>query len=176
MGDSLEHLGAWDCYTRLLPCLHCTPPPPSPESIISLNRPPGNVDDYVGVLPYLHCGGEKGKPCTYFETLCLCHMSSARSTSDGRGPVTHKRVPDRETPPHPLTCFVTPCMYCLYRTSEGRGIAPFLAFVPDNGFKSVCQLKWAYSITHPHSDVHRSHPHPHHTPLVNGLQHLYARN
>jgi hypothetical protein len=26
MGDSLEHLGAWDCYTRLLPCLHCTPP------------------------------------------------------------------------------------------------------------------------------------------------------
>ena len=22
MGDSLEHLGAWDCYTRLLPCLH----------------------------------------------------------------------------------------------------------------------------------------------------------
>ena len=26
----------------------------------------------------------------YFETLCLCHMSSARSTSDGRGPVTRK--------------------------------------------------------------------------------------
>ena len=54
--------------------------------------------------------------------------------------------------------------------------APFLAFVTDNGFKSVCQLKWVYSITHPHSDVHRNHPHPHHTPLVNGLQHLYARN
>ena len=34
----------------------------------------------VGALPYLHCGGEKGKPCTYFDTLCLCHMSSARST------------------------------------------------------------------------------------------------
>jgi len=50
----------------------------------------------LGALPYLHCGGEKGKPCTYFETLCLCHMSSARSTSDGRGPVTRKRVPDRE--------------------------------------------------------------------------------
>ena len=30
------------------------------------------------------------KPCAYFETLCLCHMSSARSTSDGRGPVTRK--------------------------------------------------------------------------------------
>ena len=89
-------MGAWDCSSRLLPCPHCTPPHPSPESIISLNRPPGNVDDYVGVLPYLHCGGEKGKPCTYFETLCLCHMSSARSTSDGRGPVTRKRVPDRE--------------------------------------------------------------------------------
>ena len=26
----------------------------------------------------------------------LCHMSSVRSTSDGRGPVTPKRVPDRE--------------------------------------------------------------------------------
>jgi hypothetical protein len=35
-----------------------------------------------------------------------------------------------------------------------------------------------YSITHwqPHSDVNRTHPHPHHTPLVNGLQHLCARN
>ena len=21
-----EHLGVWDCYTRLLPCLHCTTP------------------------------------------------------------------------------------------------------------------------------------------------------
>ena len=121
MGDSLEHLGTWDCYTRLLPCLHCTPPHPSPESIISMIRPPGHVDDYVGVLPYLHCGGEKGKPCTYFETLCLCHMSSARSTSDGRGPVTRKRVPDRETPPHPLTCFVTPCMTCMYRRCERKG-------------------------------------------------------
>jgi len=28
------------------------------------------------------------KPCAYFETLCLCHMSSARSTSDGRGIAT----------------------------------------------------------------------------------------
>ena len=42
------------------------------------------------------------------------------------------------------------------RMREGV-IAPFLAFVPDNGFKSVCQLKWVYSITHPHSDVHRTH-------------------
>ena len=83
MGDSLEHPGAWDCYTRLLPCLHCTPPPSESAAIIFLNRPPGHVDDYVGALPCLHCGGEKGKPCTYFETLCLCHMSSARSTSDG---------------------------------------------------------------------------------------------
>ena len=161
--------------TPALPALH--PPHPSQPTTNHLpESPSGPCDDYVGALPCLHCGGEKGKPCTYFETLCLCHMSSARSTSDGRGPVTRKRVPDRETPPHPLTCFVTPCMYCLYRTSEGRGIAPFLAFVTDNGFKSVCQLKWVYSITQPHSDVNRTHPHPHHTPLVNGLQHLCARN
>ncbi len=26
----------------------------------------------------------------------FCYMSSVRSTSDGRGPVTRKRVPDRE--------------------------------------------------------------------------------
>ena len=26
----------------------------------------------------------------------FCHMSSARGTSDGRGPVTRNRVPDRE--------------------------------------------------------------------------------
>jgi hypothetical protein len=30
------------------------------------------------------------------DTNCFCHMSSVRSTSDGRGPVTRKRVPDRE--------------------------------------------------------------------------------
>ena len=162
-------------YTTLaLPALHH--PQSESVAIIFLNRPPGHVDDYVGALPCLHCGGEKWKPCAYFETLCLCHMSSARSTSDGRGPVTRKRVPDRETPPHPLTCFVTPCMTCMYHWGERKGVAPFLAFVTDNGFKSVCQMTWVYSITQPHSDVHRTHPHPHHTPLVNGLQHLYARN
>jgi len=48
--------------------------------------------------------------------------------------------------------------------------------LPDNGFKSVCQMKWVNSITQPHSNVNRTHPHPHHTPLVNGLQHLCARN
>ena len=30
-------------------------------------------------------------------------------------------------------------------------IAPFLAFVPDNGFKTVCQMKWV-SITLPQSE------------------------
>ena len=91
MGDSLEHLGTWDCYTRLLLCLHCTPPHPSQPTANHLpESPSGPCDDYVGALPCLHCGGEKGKLCTYFETLCLCHMSSARSTSDGRGPVTRK--------------------------------------------------------------------------------------
>jgi hypothetical protein len=36
-------------------------------------------------------------------------------------------------------------------------------------------MKWVYSITQPHSDVNRTHTHPHHTPLVDGLQHLCAR-
>ena len=31
-------------------------------------------------------------------------------------------------------------------------IAPFLAFVPDNGFKTVCQMKWVNSITLPQSE------------------------
>ena len=31
----------------------------------------------------------------------FCYMSSARSTSDSRGPVTRKRVPDREEPGKP---------------------------------------------------------------------------
>ena len=35
---------------------------------------------------------------------------------------------------------------------------------------------WIYSITQPHPDVHRIHLHPHHTPLVNSLQHIHARN
>ena len=30
--------------------------------------------------------------------------------------------------------------------------------------------------TQPQSDENRTHPHPHHTPLVNGIQHLCARN
>ena len=59
---------------------------------------------------------------------------------------------------------------------KSRGAVPFLAFVPDNGFKSVCQMKWVNSITQPQSNVNRTHPHPHHTPLVNGFQHLCARN
>jgi hypothetical protein len=33
-----------------------------------------------------------------------------------------------------------------------RVIAPFLAFVPDNGFKTVCQMKWVNSITLPQSE------------------------
>jgi hypothetical protein len=31
-------------------------------------------------------------------------------------------------------------------------IALFLAFVPDNGFKTVCQMKWVNSITLPQSE------------------------
>ena len=84
-----------------------------------------------------------------------------------RSPFSPPPLPHRT---HLLTCFVT---LCIVGVREG-GIAPFLAFVPDNGFKSVCQMKWVNSITQPQSDVNRSHPHPHLTPLVNGIQHLYA--
>ena len=31
-------------------------------------------------------------------------------------------------------------------------IAPFLAFVTDDGFKTVCQMKWVISITLPQSE------------------------
>ena len=78
-------------------------------------------------------------------------------------------------PPTHLLCNTLHDLLCIVGVRERR-IAPLLAFVPDNGFKSVCQLKWVYSITQPHSDVNYTHPHPHHTPLVNGLQHLCARN
>ena len=150
--------------TPALPALH--PPHPSLESIISLNRPAGHVDDYAGALPCLHCGGEKGKPCTYFETLCLCHMSSARSTSDGRGPVTRKRVPDRETPPHPLTCVVTNCMYhsSLIKASSGpfeatsRNSSPVLSPTtqprPPQHKRHAC-----HQVTN--SDIHKRHPQDH---------------
>ncbi len=37
------------------------------------------------------------------------------------------------------------------RVREGV-IAPFLASVPDNGFKTVCQMKWIISITVPQSE------------------------
>ena len=51
MGDDLEHLSTLDCYI----CL-CFLPPIRVLPIISLNRLPGHVDDYVGALPCLHCG------------------------------------------------------------------------------------------------------------------------
>ena len=73
------------------PCMqrtHSVPPPP-------IRVLPCHCDTNRNPLKWGH-RGEKGKPCTYFETLCLYHMSSARSTSDGRGPVTRKRVPDRD--------------------------------------------------------------------------------
>ena len=86
-------------------------------------------------------------------------------------PRLHCKLP----PTHSLALYHLACIICIVGVREGV-ITRFLAFVPDNGFKSVCQLKWVYIITQPHSDVNRTHPHPHHTPLVNGLQHLYARN
>ncbi len=68
-------------------------------------------------------------------------------------PRLHCKLP----PTHSLALSHLACIICIVGVREGV-IAPFLAFVPDNGFKSVCQLKWVYSITHPHSDVHRTHP------------------
>ena len=70
---------------------------------------------------------------------------------------------DTVTKPYPL---LSPKSY-IWR---GLGSYPITVSNP------FAKMKWVYSITHPHSDVHCTHPHPHHTPLVNGLQHLYARN
>ena len=86
-------------------------------------------------------------------------------------PRLHCKLP----PNHSLTLSHPACIVCIIGVRE-RGIAPFLASVTDNGFKSVCQMTWIYSITQPHTEVYRIHPHPHHTPLVNSLQHIHARN
>jgi len=34
----------------------------------------------------------------------------------------------------------------------GAALPAFLVFVPDNGFKTVCQMKWVNSITLPQSE------------------------
>jgi len=59
-------------------------------------------------------------------------------------------------PNHSLALSHPACIVCIVGVRE-RGIAPFLASVTDNGFKSVCQMTWIYSITQPHTDVHRIH-------------------
>jgi len=108
---------------------------PDVAVVISLKLVYTPVDDNVPAPHKSQVTSQK--PCDYFETLCLCHMSSARSTSDGRGPVTRKgfrigrsqgnlaRLPDArlhcKLPPHPPTCFITPCMYYMHRRSERRG-------------------------------------------------------
>ncbi len=100
---------------------------------------------------------------------------TSTSTSDipkiTKIPRLHCKLP----PTQSLALSHLACIICIVGVREGV-IAQFLAFVPDNGFKSVCQMKWVYRITQAHSDVNCTHPHPHHTPLVNGLQHLCARN
>jgi len=62
-------------------------------------------------------------------------------------------IPHRTT--HSLALSHLACIVCIVGVRE-RGIAPFLAFITDNGFKSVCQMTWVYSITQPHPDVHRN--------------------
>ena len=50
----------------------------------------------------------RGRPHHFDELVTyFCHTSSVRSTSDGRGPVTRKRVPDREEQGCDDTEFVT---------------------------------------------------------------------
>jgi hypothetical protein len=59
----------------------------------------------------------------------FCHMSSARGTSDGRGPVTRTRVPDRDEQGkpredarrgrcHPLEAGIYPCGCHRYRDTR----------------------------------------------------------
>jgi len=59
-------------------------------------------------------------------------------------------------PNHSLALSHPSCIVCIVGVRE-RGIAPFLASVTDNCFKPVCQMTWIYSITQPHTDVHRIH-------------------
>ena len=40
---------------------------------------------------------------------------------------------------------------CIVGVREGV-IAPFLAFVTDDGFKTVCQMKWVINVTLPQSE------------------------
>jgi hypothetical protein len=51
--------------------------------------------------------------------------------------------------PHPPAYIVPPC--CIVGVREGV-IAPFLASVTDNCFKTICQIKWINSITLPQSE------------------------
>ena len=47
--------------------------------------------------------------------------------------------------------FYLACIVCIVGVREGV-IVPFLTFVPDNGFKTVCQMTWVNSITLPQSE------------------------
>ena len=96
--------------------------------------------------------GEKGffgnpdwDPATSMTLVtCFCHMSSVRSTSDGRGPVTRNRVPDRDEQGkpredarrgrcHPLEAGIYPCGCHRYRDTQlpsTKYQVPGLHFVP----------------------------------------------
>ena len=74
----------------------------------------------------------------------FCHMSSVRGTSDGRGPVTRTRVPDRDEQGkpsedarrgrcHPLEAGIYPCGCHRYRDTQlpsTKYQVPGLHFVP----------------------------------------------
>ena len=62
---------------------------------------PANARRICGAWGRFQCPGRRGATPPVTLVLCFCYMSSVRSTSDGRGPVTRKRVPDREEPGKP---------------------------------------------------------------------------
>ena len=66
------------------------------------------------------------------------------STSDFHKITKMPRLHCKLPPTHSLALSHLACIVCIVGVRE-RGITPFLAFVPDNGFKSVCQMTWVYS-------------------------------
>ena len=88
--------------------------------VTPLNNPGGPEGDTVTVpYPLL-------SPKSYF-----CHMSSVRGTSDGGGPVTRNRVPDREEQGKPRKDLVLGTWYLvvMYR---GNGTPDVAVVIPLN--------------------------------------------
>ena len=89
----------------------------------------------------------------------FCHMSSVRGTSDGRGPVTRTRVPDRDEQGkpsedarrgrcHPLEAGIYPCGCHRYRDTQ----------LPSTKYQAQAQLAGGSRAPRPKPPVH-SHGH-----------------